>query len=300
MKGLIASGTSFNLPAGSVWIASQQLTATAPAGGYTRLKIKSGALTFSQSLASTATEIVVPAAVTFTGTGATITAVGKGHLEAYGTGAEIDPQATPSPVYAAVVGRILVPAKTDITQFKLADVHSDESMSSGTAPVTSAAWALPMAIMPPTSLGTASGGGAVCAQAALESSGVPGCFVWQCDLVQYRDREPVGFADSAAGYAIESCLAVETPPGGSPFADPLGGDLGHERLLRTSPLCSSAGDLRQLSGAGERGNGQRFRRFLPIWRIPDWNPRHTGKIRSPPLCTAPVRSLGSFQSLRGR
>ena len=33
-----------------------------------------------------------------------------------------------------------------------------------------------------------------------------------------------------------SCLAVETLPGGTPFPDPLGGDLGQERLLRSSPL----------------------------------------------------------------
>lgn len=33
-----------------------------------------------------------------------------------------------------------------------------------------------------------------------------------------------------------SCLAVETLPGGTPRPDPLGADLGHERLMRTSPL----------------------------------------------------------------
>jgi hypothetical protein len=33
-----------------------------------------------------------------------------------------------------------------------------------------------------------------------------------------------------------SCLAAETLPGGSPFPDPLGADLGQERLLRSSPL----------------------------------------------------------------
>jgi len=33
-----------------------------------------------------------------------------------------------------------------------------------------------------------------------------------------------------------SCLAVETLPGSSPFPDPLGADLGQERLLRSSPL----------------------------------------------------------------
>jgi hypothetical protein len=33
-----------------------------------------------------------------------------------------------------------------------------------------------------------------------------------------------------------SCLAVEVLPGGVPAADPLGADLGHERILRASPL----------------------------------------------------------------
>jgi hypothetical protein len=33
-----------------------------------------------------------------------------------------------------------------------------------------------------------------------------------------------------------SCLAVEVQPGDLPFADPMGADLGHERILRTSPL----------------------------------------------------------------
>jgi hypothetical protein len=35
-----------------------------------------------------------------------------------------------------------------------------------------------------------------------------------------------------------SCLVVETLPGESPFADPVGRDLGYERFLRTSPLTS--------------------------------------------------------------
>ena len=102
-----------------------------------------------------------PATVTFvfTGTGAAITAAGKGHLQAYGTGAEIDPQTTSAPKYNAIITRILVPAKTDITHFKITDVHSDEFMPSGSAPVASAAWALPVAVTPPDSLGNASGAG---------------------------------------------------------------------------------------------------------------------------------------------
>jgi hypothetical protein len=33
-----------------------------------------------------------------------------------------------------------------------------------------------------------------------------------------------------------SCLAVELLPNGEPVADPLGTDLGTQRILRTSPL----------------------------------------------------------------
>lgn len=38
-----------------------------------------------------------------------------------------------------------------------------------------------------------------------------------------------------------SCLVVETLPGESPYGDPLGGDLGYERFLRTSPLTAVPG-----------------------------------------------------------
>jgi hypothetical protein len=35
-----------------------------------------------------------------------------------------------------------------------------------------------------------------------------------------------------------SCLVVETLPGESPYPDPLRGNLGYERFLRTSPLTA--------------------------------------------------------------
>ena len=35
-----------------------------------------------------------------------------------------------------------------------------------------------------------------------------------------------------------SCLAVETLPASQALADPLGADLGYERILRTSPLTA--------------------------------------------------------------
>jgi len=195
IHGLVATGTHFNLQAGSVWFASQQLAPTAPAGGYTGLKIKSGTLTFSHPVTSSGTEIVVPAGVTctlsaqlvsgtaatgsgpgqdgraskckppssvtmeFVAAGARIAAAGKGSLTAYGVTAEVDAQTHPAPVYNAALGRILVLAKTGLTQFTIADVQSDIFEPSGTAPVTEPAWALPVAVTPPASLGDASGAG---------------------------------------------------------------------------------------------------------------------------------------------
>lgn len=194
IQGLVATGDRFNLPAGSVWFASQQVASGAPAGSYTGLKIKGGTLTFSQTLTSSGNEIVVPPAVTctlalqldsgtaaagtgpgqdgrlskcetppnvtlvFTAAGARITSVGEGDLEAYGSPAEIDAQTTPA-TYVPAAGRIFVPANTDITEFKIADVRSDIFQPSGSAPVTSAAWTLPVAVVSPDSLGVASGAG---------------------------------------------------------------------------------------------------------------------------------------------
>src|SRR5205823_3961329 len=66
LHGLAISGDHSTLPAGSVWIASQQIAAGAPAGSYTGLRIKGGTLTFSHSLHVVDGEIVVPAAVSCT------------------------------------------------------------------------------------------------------------------------------------------------------------------------------------------------------------------------------------------
>jgi hypothetical protein len=68
VPGTIGTGpvTTLSLGSGSLWIASQQLVSTAPAGGYTGLRIKSGTLTFSSAVAQTAKGIIVPPAITAT------------------------------------------------------------------------------------------------------------------------------------------------------------------------------------------------------------------------------------------
>jgi len=191
---LTISGDHFALPAGSVWIASQQIAPGAPPGSYTGLRIKGGTLTFSQSLTASGNEIVVPAAVTctlalkldpgtvpggtgpgedarlaaadvpksvtfvFSAAGAKVTSVGKARVKVYGSTVKLEPTTDP-PVYVADAGRIFVPAKTDDTSFTVADVRSDEFRPAGRADLSSTAWTLPVAVVSPSSLGNAAGAG---------------------------------------------------------------------------------------------------------------------------------------------
>jgi hypothetical protein len=191
---LTISGDHFRLPAGSVWIASQQIAPGAPLGSYTGLRIKSGTLTFSHSLAASGNEIVVPAAVTctlalkldpgtvpsgsgpgedarladddvpktvtfvFSAAGAKITSVGKARVKVYGSIVKVEPTTDP-PVYVADASRIFVPAKTDETSFTVADVRSDEFLPAGQAEISGTAWTLPVAVVSPASLGNAAGAG---------------------------------------------------------------------------------------------------------------------------------------------
>jgi len=194
IKGLVVRGDKFTLPAGSIWIASQQLAPSAPAGGYTGLLIKGGTLAFSQPLVPSGNEIVVPPGVTCTlalkldpgvaptGTGpgedarlatanvpktvtllfslagAKIQSVGKASLEVYGSSADVDPTSNP-PTYVASLARIFIPATTQAASFVVADVRSDQFQVAGEAAVDSVSWALPVAIISPNSLGNAAGAG---------------------------------------------------------------------------------------------------------------------------------------------
>jgi hypothetical protein len=66
VSGLLTSASNLHLGAGSVWVASQTLAASAPAGGFTGLLIHGGNLRFSSPLPHSGLEIVVPASVTCT------------------------------------------------------------------------------------------------------------------------------------------------------------------------------------------------------------------------------------------
>jgi hypothetical protein len=195
IEGIIDKGDKLILPAGSVWVASQQLAPEAPAGSYTGLRIRSGTLTFSQApTATTGNEIVIPPAVTctlslnldpgaaplgtgagedariatadlpttatfvFSSTGAKIQSADNARIEVYGSSAEIDPTTNPC-TYVAALERIFVPAKTNIDSFTVADVRSNQFQPAGKAAVGYAAWALPVAVVSHNSLGDAAGAG---------------------------------------------------------------------------------------------------------------------------------------------
>jgi hypothetical protein len=195
LKGLLTiKSDHFTLPAGSVWIASQQIASGAPAGGYTGLRIKGGTLTFSHSVSVTGNETVVPAGVTctlalklhpgtvpkgvgagddarqsaaevptsvtfvFSAIGAKIQSVAKARVTVYGSSIKLEPT-TNIPVYLADAARIFVPAKTNAKSFKVDDVRSDEFRPDGKAEISGTAWTLPVAIISPTSFGNAAGAG---------------------------------------------------------------------------------------------------------------------------------------------
>jgi hypothetical protein len=194
IRGPVASGDRFTLPAGSVWIAAQQLAAGAPLGGYTGLLIKGGRLTFSHSLTVSGDEIVVPPPVTctlaleldpgtapagtgagedariaannvpktvtfvFGNTGATIQAVDQASVIVYGSTVTLEVLKTP-PTYSAAANRIFVHAKPGVTTFTIADVRSHQFEPASTTAIAEAAWALPVAVVSPASLGRASGAG---------------------------------------------------------------------------------------------------------------------------------------------
>jgi hypothetical protein len=196
LEGIIAKGDHFILPAGTVWIASRQLASNAPAGGYTGLLIRGGKLSFSSPVAATGDEIVVAPAITctlslnldpgsapsgsgfgedarlaisrppstvtivFTSTGAKIQSASNGHVEVYGSSADVNPT-NGMCNYVAELGRILVPANTNVGSFAIADVRSDQFRLAGNAVISSAAWALPVAVISPDSLGRAAGAGSL-------------------------------------------------------------------------------------------------------------------------------------------
>lgn len=188
--------TSFQVPAGSIWFASQLLAVTAPAGSSTGLRVTGGTIRFSQPVPIVADEIVIPGTVTvdldieleqqvagggtgpggdaraanvavprrvhlaITAGGATLATNDTARLLAYGFDTELAFSSAPVR-YLPEMHRLAVPFAARSSPFAISHVISQLFVPAGSAAVGDAAWGLPVAVIDPASLGEASGVGAL-------------------------------------------------------------------------------------------------------------------------------------------
>ena len=195
---LIGASTDYILPAGSMWILSRALTPSAPAGAYSGLRIKGGRLRLSSAptvsgltlttiagvrvtleldldpaapappaaspgkdaIASTVT--VSPHVVfVFTAAGGTLRSADDAALKAFGAGFTLERKAGAASFDATHQSRpvsVLLRTRPNSSSDR---VNRRSVTIAGKAPVTAAAWALPVAIAPPAQLGAAAGAGAI-------------------------------------------------------------------------------------------------------------------------------------------
>jgi hypothetical protein len=188
--------TTFQLGAGSFWIATRLLAAAAAGDIYTGLRIKGGTLRFGQPIDISADEVVVPAAVTcevtltldppaqpsghgpgrdvrdalfqpphevtfrISGTSATVTVGTSAALAIYDERVDLRPMPG-APTYLPVFNRVRVPLAPQAANFTVRNVQSASFRPDGSAPIAGTGWALPAARIAPADLGEAAGVGAL-------------------------------------------------------------------------------------------------------------------------------------------
>jgi hypothetical protein len=186
--------TTFRIPAGSVWMASQLFAPAAPAPGYTGLRITGGTIHFSQPVSTIGSEIVVPSTVTvrldldleqplavtgsgpgadaraaqvtvpahirltITGGTALLETSDDARLQAYGFPTDLVLSTGPIR-YVADLHVLAVPCRASSTPFTVNQVRSTLFAPAHSAPIRDAAWGLPVAELDPALLGDASGVG---------------------------------------------------------------------------------------------------------------------------------------------
>jgi len=187
----------FEVPAGSLWFASQLVDPAAPAGSWTGIQVSGGTISFSAAVASTGEEIVVPAGVTVDITANTEsetpdTSTGPGEdardakvaapsqfrlvvastaeltvepsdtarLLAFGFDTTLAPT-NATVVYDAALKVLAVPLTAATTPFAVNAMKATAFTLAGSAPITAAAWGLPVAVIEPANLGEASGTGSL-------------------------------------------------------------------------------------------------------------------------------------------
>ena len=193
----LGAATSYELPAGSVWILSRALSAGAPAGAYSGVRIKKGRLQLSSaptiagltltipngarvtldleldppaSAAPAATpgqdahasRVKVPETATFvfTAGGGVLRAAGDASLKVFGAAFALRLKAAAA-TYEASLNRVLLPFESAPAELAIASSASTLFNVEGSAKVTLSAWALPVAVVEASQLGHASGAGAL-------------------------------------------------------------------------------------------------------------------------------------------
>jgi hypothetical protein len=194
LGGLPLTAASVPLMAGSVWIRSNLVASGAPAGAYTGLKITGGMLSFGSPLTLSGASVVVPAGVTatlalqlapqaaitgsgpgqdardmlvgtparatfiFAPAGTSVGSLGPAQLTVYGTKISMTPAAR-APVYQPDLAQIAVPYQTKTISLAISHPHSPLLIPTGKAPIAAVAWALPVAVVDPDTLGNSAGAG---------------------------------------------------------------------------------------------------------------------------------------------
>jgi hypothetical protein len=256
-------GVRLSLGPGSLWFASQLLSIHAPASGYTGLLIKGGTLEFSQPVAITPTEIIVPPGVTCalrvtlappappTGisptqpggdardalvgypdevsltvhsTNATLLPQGNASLQVYGTTLPMQPAAG-AVTYSLQLAALLVPFSTPVGQFSVRSVRSTLLMPAGSAAVSQVAWALPVTLADPASLGPAAGVGAL---AVLLADGLTASWEGQAKALNlgtcWVAADPLQaalLAAGAKGFGTKEVIPLWSSDGSAPPASQL-------------------------------------------------------------------------------
>jgi hypothetical protein len=249
------------IPAGSVWLASRLLAGAAPANGYTGVRITSGTLRFSQPISTLGAEIVVPATVivsldldleqptpvagngpggdvraaqiavparvrfTITAANAQLETTDRARIQAYGFTTDLVFRADPVR-YLADQRLLAVPFDAQTTPFAVNQVQSTLFTPQSSAPISSAAWGLPVVEVDPARLGQASGVGGLL---LWLDTGLSATWLGQPQLV---DLEACLLAVDAQHLSVTADLAA----GEHVQQEPTIASGGHDRVeLRWAP-----------------------------------------------------------------
>ncbi len=202
LRGPLAPGTEYRLPAGSIWISARLLTPAAPQGGYCGIRIKGGVLKFSATPTIMAGVLQVPAGATvrieidpevpasptatgslgpdgaaaratpprhaefvFAGASGSLAQAADATMTAFGTASTLE-HLSQAPTFEPLVNRVLLPFKAESGLFRIKSAKSELFQPSGAADRVEGAWALPVTVAPPETLGAAAGAGGVAIRVA--------------------------------------------------------------------------------------------------------------------------------------